>query len=202
VDEVSIELESGDFLVVLGASSSGKSTILRLLQGLEQPVKGQIDFQSTSTPVYLDRKPAFNDKDTVEEAILRRCQPGSAALEAIGYLSRVVDLDTSQIPSQLTQSEIFKYGLIDACMESINFNGPGSVMHAPILLLDEWMDLETSTVVHKVEETIQRLTEAGAIVVCVTHKPNLFRTSYDSIMMCKGKILSRGSTSERPTFLD
>jgi putative ABC transport system ATP-binding protein len=200
VNDLSIELESGDFLVILGASSSGKSTVLRLLQGSEKPVKGQVDIQSTSTPVYLDRKPAFNDKDTVEEAILRRCHHGSATLEAIRYLSRVVDLNTSQIPSQLTQSEIFKYGLIDACIESISFDEP--MLHAPILLLDEWMDLETSTVVHKVEETIQRLTKAGAIVVCVTHKPKLLRTPYDSITMCNGKIISRGLTSEGLGFSD
>jgi multiple sugar transport system ATP-binding protein len=42
VDEVSIEVESGEFLVLLGPTGCGKSTILRLVAGLERPTRGHV----------------------------------------------------------------------------------------------------------------------------------------------------------------
>jgi putative ABC transport system ATP-binding protein len=184
--DISFDVESGDFLVILGASSSGKSTILRLL-GTEQPVSGNILLQSTSTPIYLDCKPTFNNKQTIETILFERCEEKELVVE----ICDLVDLDMTKKPSDLTPSETYKYGLVEACMKSVAFTEPC----APILLLDEWMDLETSVVVQKVEKTILKLTEGtGAIVLCVTHKPNLFRSSHECITMCRGEILSRGQT--------
>lgn len=42
VDRVSLELTNGEFFVLLGASGSGKSTILRLIAGLSRPDNGRI----------------------------------------------------------------------------------------------------------------------------------------------------------------
>lgn len=40
--DVNLEIESGEFAVILGASGSGKSTLLSLLSGLERPDSGKI----------------------------------------------------------------------------------------------------------------------------------------------------------------
>ena len=45
VDQVSLEVADGEFFVLLGASGSGKSTILRLIAGLTQPDAGRILLQ-------------------------------------------------------------------------------------------------------------------------------------------------------------
>jgi multiple sugar transport system ATP-binding protein len=42
VDEVSLEVTSGEFLVLLGPTGCGKSTILRLVAGLERPTHGHV----------------------------------------------------------------------------------------------------------------------------------------------------------------
>jgi ABC-type polysaccharide/polyol phosphate transport system ATPase subunit len=60
-------------------------------------------------------------------------------------------------------------------------------------LLDEWMDTETSTVVQKVQPSLQRLVERGAVVISVTHKPNLYHLvdgGMRRITLCRGSILS------------
>lgn len=42
--DVTLDVRSGEFLVLLGASGSGKSTLLNILGGLDVPTSGEVDF--------------------------------------------------------------------------------------------------------------------------------------------------------------
>lgn len=48
VDDVSIDIHKGEFVGVVGASGSGKSTILNLLAGLDTPTSGRIEFDGVA----------------------------------------------------------------------------------------------------------------------------------------------------------
>jgi phosphonate transport system ATP-binding protein len=54
LEDVSFEIEDGEFVVVLGVSGSGKSTLLRCLSGLIEPTSGEIVIDGT--PVTGTRK--------------------------------------------------------------------------------------------------------------------------------------------------
>lgn len=47
VDEVSLDIGRGEFLAIVGASGSGKSTMLNLLAGLDTPTSGRIEVEGT-----------------------------------------------------------------------------------------------------------------------------------------------------------
>ena len=59
VDSVSLSLEPGEFVAIVGASGAGKSTLLRLLLGFEQPSRGTVSYDG-------------RDLATLDPAILRR----------------------------------------------------------------------------------------------------------------------------------
>ena len=45
IDDISLELNRGEIIVILGPSGSGKSTLLNLLSGIDTPTKGKIFFE-------------------------------------------------------------------------------------------------------------------------------------------------------------
>src|SRR5512141_3126160 len=49
LDDVSLDIESGDFAVLMGASGSGKSTLLNLIGAVDRPSSGQVVLGQTET---------------------------------------------------------------------------------------------------------------------------------------------------------
>ena len=66
---------NAELLLLTGASSSGKSTILKLISGEELPSQGRVDVSVDSStltaakPIYLDERPSFDRRLTVKEII-------------------------------------------------------------------------------------------------------------------------------------
>jgi len=61
VNNINLEIKSGEFFVLLGPSGSGKSTLLNLIAGLEKPTRGEIFFDdklvaSTERRIFLTPK--------------------------------------------------------------------------------------------------------------------------------------------------
>jgi ABC-type Fe3+/spermidine/putrescine transport system ATPase subunit len=65
VDDVSLSIDEGQFLTLLGSSGSGKTTTLRLIAGLEMPTSGTIHFKGADItdvpPTHRDMRLVFQD---------------------------------------------------------------------------------------------------------------------------------------------
>ena len=71
LDNVSLEINEGEFVAIQGTSGSGKSTLLNMLGGLDHPTKGEVFFATqTVGTVYEERDgalPAFLGRDDLSE---------------------------------------------------------------------------------------------------------------------------------------
>ncbi len=80
VDDLSLEIAAGEFLTLLGASGSGKTTTLRMIAGFEQPSAGEIRMGGSS----ISGLPAFKrDINTVFQHYA--LFPHMSVRENIGY---------------------------------------------------------------------------------------------------------------------
>ncbi len=66
IDNISFQVEKGEFVAIVGASGSGKSTLLHLIGGVDRPTSGK---------VFVDGKDIYEFTDD-ELAIFRRRQVG------------------------------------------------------------------------------------------------------------------------------
>lgn len=70
----SFYLEEGEKVGIIGINGTGKSTLLRMLAGLEEPDEGSIVRARNHVIRFLPQNPQFDEKETVLEAVLREAQ--------------------------------------------------------------------------------------------------------------------------------
>eukprot|EP00980_Cylindrotheca_fusiformis_P000139 scaffold24_cov128-Cylindrotheca_fusiformis.AAC.12 len=214
VQDVNLSLTSA-FVLLLGDSSSGKTTIFKIILGKEKPSNGTVrirmnDSDSSSPkhaiPVLLDQRPVYSNQRQSVEMILKR-KVGSllssksiplevACEKLVNELSNVLDLRLAEPGSDLSPSESYRCAIAEACLQSMLLNCEQTVEHtsfpAPILLMDEWMDSETGAVIQKVQSSLLNLVDRGALVISITHKPQLYKMDdkIRRISLNRGRILS------------
>ena len=202
VDDVSLQIEDGEFFSLLGPSGCGKTTTLRIIGGFEYPTAGEVyinDKLMAETPPY--RRPvntvfqnyALFPHKTVAQNIAFGLQMKKASkAETSDAVERSLNLIQLQgygarKPSELSGGERQRVALARALI-----NEP------TILLLDEplsALDLKLRKQMQSELKTLQR--KVGITFVYVTHDQGEALALSDRIaVMNEGKILQVGTPSE------
>jgi len=65
IDGVNLDIEEGEFVIVMGPSGSGKSTLLNLIGCLDRPTRGEVLINGTNTSNLSDRQLTELRRDTI-----------------------------------------------------------------------------------------------------------------------------------------
>jgi cell division transport system ATP-binding protein len=182
LSDITLEIEKGEFVLLMGPSGAGKSTLMRMLIGEEHPDEGQIFVQGKnvtklkpSEVPYLRRKvgSVFQDfrllpkKSVFENVALPLIVQGAStadirrkvteALRAVG-----VDHKKDQSPNSLSTGERQR-----VCIARAIVNGP------IVLLADEPtgnLDPERTA---EIIELFKLINARGTTVIVATHDPHV-----------------------------
>lgn len=207
-DDVSFCLNEGEILAIIGENGAGKSTIMKILYGLEQANEGEIYFEDN--PVYFQSPvDAINmgigmlhqhfmlfQSMTVAENIVygREIYKNKVffdkkkTMDVIDSLSKTYGMDVapdtvvSELPVGVQQRvEILKI----------------LYQNAKIIIFDEPSAVLTPPEVKNLLETIKKLSEAGKSIILITHKLQEVMDVADRVVvMRKGKVVGERVKAE------
>ena len=158
LDDVSFFLNEGDKVGIIGINGTGKSTLLRILAGAEEPDAGTVIRTNGIRISYLPQIPEFGDHGTVLEQVLAHLPADlkeAKAYEARSVLDQLGIPDSSREISTLSGGEKRRAGIAAALVQP-----------SDVLLLDEPTNHIDNETVQLLEDLL--LKYRGAIVM-VTH---------------------------------
>jgi len=197
LNDISLAVEIGEFLVIAGSSGSGKTTLLTLLSGLDRPTSGQIflDQQDITLASEEELAPMRNQtigfvfqsfhlvpSMTAIENIMfpaELCGDPQARKRAMVLLEQVQLTDRADnLPNQLSGGEKQRVAL---CRAMIN--------RPKVLFADEPtgnLDSRNGDIILK--QLIDLKTEYGATLVLVTHNQAISQAADRMLTISDGKI--------------
>ena len=216
LDDVSVDVNKGDVMVVIGPSGSGKSTLLRSLNLMEVPTDGEIIFHNIDitkksfinkqgkkekVDINLHRQKMgmvfqhfnlFPHKTILENMILSpvkvlKMPKAEAEAKALALLKRVGLEDRADAyPIQLSGGQKQRVAIVRALM-----------MEPEVMLFDEPTSALDPEMVGEVLSVMKELAHEGMTMVVVTHEMGFAREVGNRVLfMDEGKILEQGTPEE------
>ena len=168
--DISFSINSGDFVIILGESGCGKTTLLNLLAGLEAPSGGQIRVNdSPITGIHPSRsmlfqQPALIPWLSVKENVAYGCKIRKDTQDLEYRVSQFLEI------MGLTGAAEVKPGQLSLGMAQRVCLARALVGHPQVLLLDEpFASLDTFTQAHIQEELVNLWMSESFTAVFVTH---------------------------------
>jgi polar amino acid transport system ATP-binding protein len=199
--EINLDVQPGEVLVLIGASGSGKSTVLRIMSGLETADAGEV--WVNEVPLHDARRAReirghvgmvfqqfnlFPHKTALGNVTLalikaRKMSPADARKRAMDALDRVGLADRAEhYPSQLSGGQQQRVAIARALAVE-----PG------IMFFDEATSALDPELVGEVTEVMRGLARDGMTMVVVTHEMGFARKTADRVVfMDKGVIAEQG----------
>jgi polar amino acid transport system ATP-binding protein len=203
--QIDLEVRQGEVLVLIGASGSGKSTVLRIMSGLETADAGEV--WVNDVPLHDARRareirghvgmvfqqfnlfPHKNALGNVSLALIkaRKMNPADARKRAMEALDRVGLADRADhYPSQLSGGQQQRVAIARALAVE-----PG------IMFFDEATSALDPELVGEVTEVMRGLARDGMTMVVVTHEMGFARKTADRVVfMDKGVIAEQGAPEQ------
>lgn len=121
--KASFYLQEGEKVGVIGINGTGKSTLLKIIAGLEQPEEGTVTRGNRIVVRYLPQNPVFDSEKTVLESVLLSAEEYSGAGElwnlesdAKAMLTRLGIMDFKQKTGELSGGQRKRLALVAAVL--------------------------------------------------------------------------------------
>lgn len=178
-DDVSCGISEGEKIGVIGINGTGKTTLLRVLAGLEQPDEGQVITQNGIRIAYLQQNPAFPEEKTVLSYVTDGMWDMDWTLqsEAKSMLNQLGILDHEQPLAELSGGQRRKAALVRTLVQDFD-----------VLLLDEPTNHLDNEMLTWLEDYLNRY--KGTVIMVTHDRYFLDRVSNRILELDHGKIYS------------
>ncbi len=181
--QVTLTLEEGAFVCLLGPSGSGKSTLLNIIGGLDVPTSGQVFYKDTDlTKADEAALTAYRRRHVGFVFQFYNLIPSLTALENVALVTEIVGLRerADHFPSQLSGGEQQRVAIARAIAK-----------RPAVLLCDEptgALDISTGVIV--LEALARVNAELGTTTVVITHNAAIASMADRVIRLADGRVVA------------
>lgn len=188
---IDLTLEPGTRIALLGANSSGKTTLMRVIAGLVPPKQGQAVIQGMPGAVFSMGFGVTPEASVAELAYAQGLLTGLTQSEARAKVGAI--LDFAELAEHAdSQALVAPPGILSRLGIAANL-----CLGADIFLLDEVFDNMDPRLHHKFEAAILGRVEQGAILVLVERSRSLLsRLCSEALLLRDGRIADRAPLTE------
>ena len=199
LDGVSLDIEKGEFVAVVGQSGSGKSTMMNVLGCLDIPTRGTYHLAGVNVEELSDR----------ELSRIRNKQIGFI-FQQYNLIQNLTVLENVELPliyqgidpidrRELAMQALARVGLADRAKHKPTQMSGGQQQRVaiaraistrpPIIMADEPTGALDSRTGHEVLGFLQQLNKEGSTVILITHDNGIAATARRIVRIADGKII-------------
>lgn len=203
LDDINLEIAHGKITALIGPSGAGKTSLLRLLNRLDDATSGEIFYRSRSIKEYpvqeLRRRVGFvfqmpvmfpgTVRDNLQKALELAGKPALNSDELIDEMLALAELDSAALAA--------RDGARLSVGQKQRVNIARALVSAPeVLLMDEPTSALDPETADRLMETVRRLGKEKKItVVMITHRLTEARRASDvTTVMEAGRVIETGAT--------
>lgn len=180
-------LQEGEKAGIIGINGTGKSTLLKMIAGLEEPDEGKIIRANHCIVRFLPQNPVFGDKETVLEAVLRdnrsEMNAGYIEADAKSMLTKLGVTNFDEPVGQLSGGQRKRLALVSVLLSP-----------AEILVMDEPTNHLDNEMSDWLEDTLKK--RRGAVIMVTHDRYFLDSVTTRIIEIDKGNIYSYNANYE------
>ncbi len=191
LDDVSLQIEDGDRVGLVGHNGAGKSTLLRVVARVYEPTSGKIAVEGSVSPLFNTTPGMVEDDTGFENIITCGMFLGMTREEIDGKVDSIAEF------TELGEYLDLPVRTYSAGMGMRLGFGIATSLDPEILILDEGFGAGDARFTERAEKRIDALLERSSIVVIATHSDDLIRSICNkAVLMDHGKVCEFGPVED------